>query len=172
MLTDPDSAGSSLSLEACLSERTLFLSDTDSIYDATAAGARRRQLRDADTLKRLASPAPSLPQPHGACDHGSAPIAYISALLDITPSNYERHFWQSATYRRSIRGLDICFFAFALTNNLLVTVYRKKWPGDTFPDLTYMVAAFIALALLQTTWAASGTPAYYRARPLLVAVNR
>jgi hypothetical protein len=100
------------------------------------------------------------------------PEVLVTALLDIHPPECDRRFWHSATWQQSVRGLDCCYVGFVATNNCVLHVYRKRWPGENVPFLEGTVSLFLLLSLLQSYGAYHSTPLYHRARPMLVAVNR
>ena len=71
-----------------------------------------------------------------------------------------------------MRGQDMFFCIFVIFNNVMVHRYRAKWPEDAFIIYTPFTVTYLALALVQSAWAAYPTPRYYSLRPLLLAVNR
>jgi hypothetical protein len=128
--------------------------------ELTTLGALRQQV------------APLLPSGSAATTQSEHPAVFVTALLDIHPPECDQRFWHSATWQQSVRGLDCCYAGFVVTNNCVLHVYRKRWPGENVPFLAWTVSLFLLLSLLQSYGAYHSKPLYHRARPTLVALNR
>jgi hypothetical protein len=103
---------------------------------------------------------------------GEPPLVLVTALLDIHPPEVDRQFWQSATWRKSVRSLDMAYFGFVVTNNSALLLHRRRWPMEKFPFAGGFTALFLLLSFLQSYGAYRSHPLYHRARPTLVALNR